>query len=98
MTTPNILSAKEVFEHIQRERTYQDEKYGVNKPQSLAGFILLMQKELQEAVDAWAKDVQTPRNTCLEEILQVASVAVAALERYGVSGSAIPTDDLTLKD
>lgn len=87
-----------VFDHIQDERLYQDLKWGAKKPQSLPGYLLIMQSELQEAIDGWMKDREEPRQSTLEEILQVVAVGVACLETYGVRGSAISTNDISLEE
>lgn len=79
---------KEVFNAIQKERKYQDEKWGAEKPQSLAGFLLIARKELDEAEEGWMNgrhDGHSP----LSELVQVAATCVAALEMYGVCGNVI---------
>lgn len=88
-----MLSKDEVYEHITAERNYQDMKWGADKAQSLPGYLIIMQKELQEAIDGWMKN-DTGRNAPLHEVLQVAAVAVACLEQYGVHGSTINTLDI----
>lgn len=88
-----VLSMPEVFEAVAKERTHQDEKWGPNKPQSLPGFLLVLEQELNEAKLAWAKNV-TGEHATLNEIVQIAATAVACLEKYGVSGSTIATNDI----
>ena len=85
----------QVFEAIRGERAYQDVKWGPRKPQSLPGFLLVMRTELDEAEIAWAKNQVESRHTPLEEILQVVTVGIRCLEKYGVEGSARATDDIT---
>lgn len=87
------LSQQDVFQAICKERDHQDRKWGPNKPQSLPGFLIVLEKELQEAKDAWVKNV-TGDHAALNEIVQVAATAVACLEKYGVSGSATATNDI----
>jgi hypothetical protein len=88
-----ILTKQQVFDKIITERAYQDRKWGADKPQSLPGYLLILQREVQEAIDGWMKD-SSGRDAPLNEILQVAAVAVACLEQYGTEGSATPTLDI----
>ena len=88
-----VLSQQEVFQAICKERDHQDNKWGPNKPQSLPGFLIVLEKELQEAKDAWVKNV-TGEHATLNEVVQIAATAVACLEKYGVSGSAVSTNDI----
>lgn len=87
------LSRQEVFDAISLERDYQDDKWGVNRAHSLADFMLIMKHELDEAIEGWMKD-RSGRNSPLNEICQVAAVAVAAMERYGATGITLSTDDI----
>lgn len=84
---------EQVYAAIDAERAYQDKKYGPDKTQSLPGFFLIIRKELDEAEAAWLKNIRGERNTALEELVQVAATAVAALEKYGTSGNTVSTDD-----
>ena len=80
----NVKPIKEqVFEAIKRERKFQDKKWGSlsEHPHTVGEWILIMQKELREASDAWCSkrgDVGV-----LEEILQVVSVGFACMEQHG---------------
>ncbi len=74
----------EVFEAISRERAFQDAKWG--KPHdsghTIAGWLLIAEKELQEAKDAW---VEKPGDDdALTEILQVVAVLVGCLQHHGI--------------
>lgn len=89
----NVLTQQQVFDAIEAERRYQDQKWGADKPQSLAGFLLVAEKELAEAKEGWNKNL-AGRNAPLNELVQVAAVCVAALERYGVDGTTINTNDI----
>jgi hypothetical protein len=91
--TTNKTSRDDVYLAISKERIYQERKWGVDRPQSLPGFILIMRKELEEVERAWNKNVRGDRQTCLEEIVQVAATAVACLERYGVEGITTSVND-----
>jgi hypothetical protein len=90
-----VLTRQEVFDAINQERSYQDQKWGVNNPQSLPGFLLIAKGELNEAIDGWIKNRQG-RNSPLAELLQVAAVCVAAMERYGINGNTVNTDDVPM--
>lgn len=82
-----------VFEAIAKERKNQDDKWGEDKPQSLPGFLLILESELNEAKLGWTKNLDG-KSAPLNEIVQLAATAVACLEKYGTSGSAIATDDI----
>lgn len=73
-----------IFEAIQRERWYQDKKWGTieEHPHTVAEWILVMESELQEAKQGWLKG--TSNLQALEEILQVIATGVACLEQHGV--------------
>lgn len=70
-----------IFDAIQRERQYQDAKWG-NKPHTVGNFILIMEGELEEAKQSWRKGVGD--KDALRELLQVIAVGVACLEQHGV--------------
>lgn len=82
MATPLPFSV--VFDSIKQERFYQDLKWGTleNKQQSVEGYLLILQSEIQEAIDGWMKN-STGRDHVLNEIKQVAAVAVACLQQHG---------------
>lgn len=88
-----VLFRREVYAAIDKERNHQDAKWGPNKPQSLPGFLIVLEKELQEAKEAWVKNVEGD-HAPLNEIVQIAATAVACLEKYGVKGSATATNDI----
>ena len=88
----SLLSREEVYRAIDLERQHQIEKYGENRAQSLPGFLLVAQAELDEAKEGWIKN-RPGRSSPLAELLQVAAVCVAALEKYGISGNTFNTDD-----
>jgi NTP pyrophosphatase (non-canonical NTP hydrolase) len=70
----------DIFLAITREREYQERKYGPRQL-NLATWLLILGAELGEAQQAWVKG---DYNNLLCEVLQVAAVAVAMLEEYGV--------------
>lgn len=82
------LSLEEVFELIKKERENQDNKWGSleEKQQSIAGYMLVLKKELVEAEDGWMKNV-SGKHSSLSEIVQVAATAVACLQQYGSEGN-----------
>ena len=77
-----------VFDAIRAERAHQDAKWGTleQKRQSCAGYIMVMEWELNEAKAGWMKNVEG-RHSALSEIVQVAATAVACLEQYGHQGN-----------
>lgn len=89
MTT---LTQDQVFAAIHQERLRQKTRWGSAKPQSLPGYILLAEKEVNQAKIGYADNL-SGRHSPLSELLQAAAVIVAALEQYGIEGSAIATND-----
>jgi len=73
-------SRTEIYEAIDREREYQAIKH-FEEPCSIGDFILIMRAELAEAEAAWNKQ---GCKRAIEEMLQVAAVAVAAMEQHGI--------------
>ncbi|MDF2435461.1 MAG: hypothetical protein JWP44_5092 [Mucilaginibacter sp.] len=84
---------QQVFEAIAAERQHQDEKWGKDKPQSLPGYLMVVESELDEAKLGWIKNLPG-KSAPLNELVQVAAVCVSALERYGVTGNTYSTDDI----
>lgn len=78
---------------IEEELTFQQKKWGKDKEQSLAGYLLIMQWELNEAVEGWMKNKEG-RNSTLAEVVQVVATGIACLNDYGVVGSAVSTEDI----
>lgn len=83
-----MKSLEEVGEKIEEERIRQDKKWGSleEKQQSIAGYLLILRKELEEAENGWMKNVQG-KHSALSEILQIATVAVACLQQHGFEGN-----------
>jgi hypothetical protein len=88
----DIISIKHtrefVFAAIDKERQYQENKWGTIKErgQSIPGYLLILRKELEEAELGWIKN-KTGRDSALAEIVQIAAVAVACLEEHGFTGN-----------
>lgn len=74
---------EQVFDAIKNERTYQDFKWGdiEQHPQDIAGWLLIVRKELEEAEHSWVKG--NPDES-LKELLQVVATGIAALEQHGI--------------
>jgi len=77
-----------VMKAIKTEREQQDLKWGTlnEKQQSIAGYLLILRKELEEAEKGWMKNVPG-KHSALSEIVQVAAVAIACLEQHGLTGN-----------
>ena len=90
-----ISNIEDVFAAIEREREYQDDKWGIvfNNPHEVAGWLLIMQSELNEAKESWVHS--SGNEEALKEILQVISVGVACLQQHGVFERAKETGDST---
>lgn len=72
-----------IFEAIDRERDYQDRKWGPlhTHKHEIPGWICIMREELREAEQGWLKDGD---DQALRELIQVLAVGVACLEQYRV--------------
>jgi NTP pyrophosphatase (non-canonical NTP hydrolase) len=72
-----------IFQAIRRERQYQDRKYGMIHERNLplATYLEICWQELNESQSALADG---DKDNALLELLQVAAVAVAALEAHGL--------------
>ena len=72
---------QEIIEAIDRERAYQDRKWGPPH-HDVPAWILVLRAELAEAEHAWVKS--GGNREALKEILQVIAVGVACLEQHGI--------------
>ena len=70
-----------IFEAVDRERDHQDRKYGPLRRHEIPGWLVIMEREIQEVKEAWADGDIT---NAVRELLQVTSVGIAALEQHGV--------------
>ena len=93
------MPRKAIFAAIEEERSYQDRKYGpvLVDPANhtgqgpggheLGAWCLVLRKELHEAEDAVIHggfQHARGRNSVRAELVQIAAVAVAALEQHGL--------------
>lgn len=76
-----LMNRAYIFQQIADERIRQERKYGhlSDDWRTLAGYLLVLQGELDEAMQAWRR---AEARHALDEVLQVAAVAVACLERH----------------
>lgn len=74
-----------IFDAITRERAYQDKNHGTihTNPHDVPGWILIVERELQEAKVAWVES--NGDDAALAELLQVAATIVACLEQHYVA-------------
>lgn len=74
-----------VFGAIDGERYFQDSKHGSieSHPHTVGGWLLLIESELDEAKLAAIKGGKG-RNAVMQEILQIAATATAAIEQHGL--------------
>lgn len=79
---------------ITNEWQHQNIKWGSGKAQSLAGYLMILRREADEAIDGWMKNAEG-RHAPLAEVVQVATVALRCLADYGTRGSARSTMDIT---
>jgi len=73
---------EQVWAAIERERAYQDKKWGTldAHPHQFGAWLAILRRELREALDAWCSAHGDAG--ALEELLQVASVAFACLTQH----------------
>ena len=78
-----VTNMDEVFAAIREERLYQDSKYGPPEERGLGlgDYVIIAEAELAEV--RWDIAHNQPEHACVE-MLQVAAVLVAALQRHGV--------------
>jgi hypothetical protein len=82
------LTMEQVFELIKNERIHQDNKWGTidERSHEIAGWLLILRKELEEAEIGWCKNLEG-KHSSLRELVQVAAVAIACLQQYGSEGN-----------
>lgn len=75
---------QKVLQAVDGEREYQDRKWGSlqEHPLTQGEWLLVLETELAEAKAAWAKNSERPHSV-LDEVRQVAAVAVACMEQHG---------------
>ena len=75
-----LTSRSDVYQAIDRERQYQDDKFGSvdQNPHNLYQWICILWEEVEEAVRAANADDK------LRELVQAAAVIVACLEQHGL--------------
>lgn len=80
------ISMHHVFDAIEAERKFQDEKHGhpSKNPHSIGAWILIAEKELEEAKTACIKGAPG-RDNVINELVQVAATIVACLQQHGVA-------------
>ena len=83
-----MTNRNEVYAAIDAERDHQDQKWGKleQKKQSVAGYLLVMERELAEAKAGWTHNIPD-KHSALAEIVQIAATAVACLEQHGLEGN-----------
>lgn len=74
-----MATREEVYDVIDEERTYQQNKWGP-RLHELPTWFLILRKELDEAEDAWLK--KGPLEAVIE-LSQVVAVGIAAMEEHG---------------
>lgn len=69
-----------IYDLIDAERDHQDSKWGL-KSRPISHYPVVLQNELLEANQGWMKN-KPGKHSVTRELLQVAAVAVAALEEH----------------
>ena len=82
------MTFEQAVESVKTERDYQDAKWGTleEKNQSVAGYLVILEKELEEAKNGWIKNTEG-KHSALAEIRQIAAVAIACIQQHGVDGN-----------
>lgn len=82
------LSFSQVVDILEKERQSQDLKWGSldEKHQTVAGYLLVLESELNEAKQGWMKNIDG-KHSSLSEIVQIAAVAIACIQQHGNSGN-----------
>jgi len=73
------MITKEIIQLIENEIQYQKDKWGDSCKQDIAGYLLIMQSELQEAIQGWMKN-KTGRDSVLSEIIQLMAIGIRCLD------------------
>ena len=79
-----MLSQQKVFNAIQGERQYQDEKWGnpIDRPREVGTYLTLIRKLLHDAEVAYA--TSNGDQECLDELRKVVAVGFACFEQHGI--------------
>lgn len=82
------MTFEEAVESVRKEREFQDFKWGSldEKQQSVAGYLVILEKELEEAKNGWMKNKPGAQSS-LAEIRQIAAVAIACMQQHGIEGN-----------
>jgi hypothetical protein len=85
------MTLDEIIALVTQEQASQAIKWGSDRPQSLGGFLLIMQAELEEAIQGYVKD-RNDKHSALNEIMQVVTVGINCLQRYGLNNPMTTND------
>jgi hypothetical protein len=82
------MTFEQAIESVKIEREHQDLKWGTleEKNQSVAGYLVILEKELEEAKNGWMKN-KPGKDSALAEIRQIAAVAMACIQQHGIEGN-----------
>ncbi len=100
MTTDRELFLHDLSLAMGRERVWQEQKHGTieERPHTVGEYLLIMERELLEAKEAWCTDPHVSADThTLEEILQVITVGAACLEQHGIVDRFFTNEKVILK-
>ncbi len=81
---------EDIFEAIQTERDRQDVKWGANRYLSREMWLTILMEEVGEAAKA---ALEADMEGYAEELIQVAAVAVAAIESHRAGRPSLPLHD-----
>lgn len=74
------MNRQDVHRLLDAERDYQKAKWG-DRQHSVPAWLLVLRQELNEAMEAWATTGDDA--AAMDEVRQVAAVAIACLEQHG---------------
>jgi hypothetical protein len=73
----------DVYAAINRERRYQDAKFG-GRPHEIPSWLMLAKREIEEAEEKWCR-ADKDEDGAIAEVVQATAVLVALLEQHGVA-------------
>lgn len=78
------MNRQEVYEAIDSERDYQDQKWGSpnQRPKQVGSWLTLIKVHVDRAMEKWASSDGDAE--ALEQLRKVAAISVACLEQNGV--------------
>lgn len=71
----------EVLNAVRLELQHQIDKYGEDKEQSLEGFLICLERKLNQAKDAWYTNELLYSESATRRLVQIAALSLACLDQ-----------------